>query len=420
MTHPPVPPPPGPWSGAVRPPVPPPPRPSAPPASLAPPPPAGLSVLPPVRQQHGAGTLVALVVLGVLALVALAAVGLQIGLDALPLAAALALVPLAGVLLAIRWVDRWEPEPWQALAVAFGWGASVAVLVSLVLNTGAQLLLVATGVPELEASAWAATVVAPVVEETVKALGVLLVFLAWRRSFDGPVDGLVYAATVAAGFAFVENILYFGTTMVESEEVAGAGSALVTVFLMRGVMSPFAHVLFTACTGLALGIAAERRSRGAWVVAFPVGLLGSVGLHALWNGSATMGDGTTFLTMYVVLQVPLFLGVVGLVVWLRRREAAVLRRRLGEYAAAWWFAPAEVHMLASLGERRRAAAWAATRGGPAARGAMRDFQRAATRLAYLRHRADRQGGDPRVRQDEGAALGAVVVARQRLARALAV
>ena len=32
-----------------------------------------------------------------------------------------------------------------------------------------------------------------------------------------------------------------------------------------------------------------------------------------------------------------------------------MRQRLSEYAAAWWFAPAEVVMLASLGERRRAA-----------------------------------------------------------------
>ena len=31
-----------------------------------------------------------------------------------------------------------------------------------------------------------------------------------RREFDGVVDGVVYAGLVAAGFAFTENILYFG------------------------------------------------------------------------------------------------------------------------------------------------------------------------------------------------------------------
>uniref|UniRef100_UPI001CB6BC6E PrsW family intramembrane metalloprotease n=2 Tax=unclassified Actinotalea TaxID=2638618 RepID=UPI001CB6BC6E len=396
--------------------------PTAAPPSMAPPGaapgPGGVVAAP--RRAHGVGTAIALGVLGVLVLVAIAVIGLQVGLRAVPAAAVLAFIPLALVMLAIKWVDRWEPEPWQALAVAFGWGASVSVLVALVLNTGAMLALVASGSSMLQADILGAAVVAPVVEEGIKALGVLIIFLVWRRSFDGPVDGLVYAATVAAGFAFVENILYFGSTVAATQGVPGGGAAVVTIFLMRGIMSPFAHVLFTACVGLALGIAAERTSRWAWVGALPVGLLLATVLHGLWNGSAMMGDGTGFITMYVVFQVPLFLGTVGLVVWLRRREARVVRERLGEYAATWWYAPAEVTMLASLGERRRAQAWAAGRGGPEGKAAMAHFQKVSTRLAYLRHRAQTDRADLRAAQDENAALGELVVARQRLQRALSV
>ncbi|WP_199424104.1 PrsW family intramembrane metalloprotease [Actinotalea solisilvae] len=392
------------------------------PPSMTPPglvPGAGGMLAPP-RRGHGVGTVVALVVLGVLVLVAIAVIGLQIGLAALPLAGILAFVPLALVLLAIRWVDRWEPEPWQALAVAFGWGASVSVLVALVLNTGAMMVLVAAGESALTADILGAAVVAPVTEESIKALGVLLVFLVWRRSFDGPVDGLVYAATVAAGFAFVENILYFGSTMAATQGIPGGGEAVVTIFLMRGVMSPFAHLLFTACTGLALGIAAEQRNRWAWLWLFPLGVLVAMVLHGLWNGSAMMGDGSGFIVMYVVFQVPLFLATVGLAFWLRRREARVVRQRLSEYAASWWFAPAEVVMLASLGERRRARAWAAGRGGPEGKAAMAHFQRVATRLAYLRHRAQTHRADLRAAHDENAALEDMLTARQRLQRALAV
>lgn len=377
-------------------------------------------VRPPTRRGvPGVGAIVLVAVLGVLALLAVVVVGLSVGPAALPAAGLLALVPLAGVLLAIRWVDRWEPEPWVALAVAFGWGASVSVLVALVLNTGVMLALVATGSDAAAVDVVGATVVAPVVEETIKALGVLLVLLAWRRSFDGPVDGLVYAATVAAGFAFVENILYFGTTITESAAHADAEAAVATVFVLRAVMSPFAHVVFTACTGLALGLAARSRSPYAWTWALPLGLLGAIALHALWNGSAVMSTERGWFGLYVTVQVPIFLVVVGLVVWLRRREGALVRDRLLDYADRGLFAPSELAMLASLRERRRARTWAATRGGSAGRRAMRDYQHAATRLAYHRQRVVRQR-DLGALQDEAALLSDLASTRLRLHHSLAV
>ena len=379
--------------------------------------PVGFAPTPRRRGQHGAGTVVALVLLGVLVLVAIAVIGFQIGIVALPGAAVLALVPLVGVMAAVLWVDRWEREPWQALAVAFGWGASVSVLVALVLNTGAMVAMVGAGSGETTANVLGAAVVAPIVEESIKAAGVLLIFLVWRRSFDGPVDGLVYAATVAAGFAFVENILYFGSTMSMTAGSADGGQAVLTIFMMRAVMSPFAHVLFTACTGLALGFAAQNRSRLTWLWTLPLGLLVAMVLHGLWNGSAMMGDGTGFLVIYVVLQLPLFLGTVGLAFWLRRREAAVVRDRLTEYAAAGWFAQVEVMMLASLGERGRARAWAGHRG-PGTRRAMRDFQVAATRLAYQRQRVRIHHPDPLTSAEEASLLQEVGAARHAVQRSL--
>ena len=51
---------------------------------------------------------------------------------------------------------------------------------------------------------------APVTEETLKGLGVLLIYLFRRREFDGIIDGIVYAGLIGAGFAFSENILYLG------------------------------------------------------------------------------------------------------------------------------------------------------------------------------------------------------------------
>jgi RsiW-degrading membrane proteinase PrsW (M82 family) len=391
------------------------PRPLPPNPAPAPPP-----LGPPLRRfgQPGVGAGIAVAVLGLLVLVAIGVVGANVGITALPAAALLALIPLTVVLIAIRWVDRWEREPWQALAVAFGWGASVSVLVALLLNTGAQMVLYLVGSQEF-AGVVGGAVVAPVVEESIKALGVLVIFLAWRRTFDGPVDGVVYAATVAAGFAFVENILYFGTTMAETAGTAEGTTAVATVFMMRAVMSPFAHVLFTSCTGLALGLAARSRSRWAWVLMMPLGLLLAMVLHGLWNGSAMMDSGSSFFLVYGLFQVPVFLGAVGLAFWLRRQEARVIRTRLGEYAASGWFAPAEVMMLASLRERRLARAWAEQRGGGRGKRAMQAFQDSATRLAYQRHRIMIQRMDARAMLDEGALLGEVNAYRHALMTSVA-
>ena len=146
---------------------------------------------------------------GLLTLAVVVYLAVSIGTGAVVVASVLALVPLAGLLAAVRWVDRWEPEPRSALVFALAWGAGVAVAISLFFNTAAMLALVLAGTDAAAAQITTAVVVAPLVEESAKGLGVLVVFLAWRRHIDGPVDGLVYAATVATGFAVVEDILYF-------------------------------------------------------------------------------------------------------------------------------------------------------------------------------------------------------------------
>lgn len=310
----------------------------------------------------------------------------------------LALVPLAGVLLTIRWVDRWEPEPRGILAAAFLWGAGVATAVSVLVNDTLSLVVYAATQDQATAGAVTAVVAAPLVEESVKGLGVLLIFLVRRRYFDGVVDGIVYAATVSAGFAFVENILYF----------VQYPQDLAAVFVMRGILSPFAHVVFTACIGVALGITA--RTRSGWMLAAPLGWLAAVALHAVWNGSAVLGVSTV---VYASFQVPLFACLVGLVLWLRSRERVELGRRLAEYAAAGWFSRYELEMLASPSARRSARAWAARRGTGRA---MREFQDAAMELAVHRQRVVTGRAHLVHPSDEHELLRRVVAARQALSR----
>lgn len=285
----------------------------------------------------------------------------------------LALVPLMIVLAAVWWIGRWEPEPPGLLAAAFLWGAGLATVGSLVITTSASLLVASSTGNRSGTELFSAVVVAPIVEESTKALGVLIVFLLRRRTFSGPVDGIVYACVVAGGFAFAENILYF----------VRADDYLVATFIMRGLFSPFAHVTFTACTGLAIGMSARRRSPAAWVWMTPIGLVCAITLHAIWNGVIASGNP---LVMFVLVSVPVFIVSMGIVAWLRWAERMTMRSRLDDYARAGWFAPAEVQMLTTGKGRRLGRRWAVSRG-PQAVHAMAVFQKTAAELAQLRQQA---------------------------------
>ena len=283
----------------------------------------------------------------------------------------LAFIPLLIVLTTVRWIDRWEPEPLRFLVLAFLWGAGIATVISLIANTATSLAIYQATGDVYSAESFSAVVSAPLVEEITKGLGVLFIFLVWRRLFNSVVDGVVYAAVVASGFAFAENILYFVTY----------SDSLAEVFVMRGLASPFAHIIFTSVTGLAIGLSSQRRSTAAWVWMFPLGLVGAICLHAFWNGAVSANP-----ELYFYIEMPLFLACIGIVIWLRRSERAAIRKRLQEYAAAGWFVPQEITMLTTTASRKSALTWAGRRG-PQARQAMEIFQQSAMELASLRQLA---------------------------------
>ncbi|NLG21193.1 MAG: PrsW family intramembrane metalloprotease [Actinomycetales bacterium] len=314
-------------------------------------------------------------------------------------------IALGIVVPVLLWVDRLEAEPARIMWFAFLWGALVSTAGALILNdigmaffAGLHLDPVFTG----------AVFVAPLVEEALKCLGVLVIFVVARREFNGVVDGIVYAGMVAVGFAFIENIIYLGGAY---NEFGTPG--LLGIFVMRVLVSPFAHPMFTICFGIALGMITHRRQ---WKFAFiPVlGFVAAVFLHFLWNFAALSTiDG--FLLAYVLVQVPLFIGFVVLLVYSRRSETRMLREHLTGYGINGWFTPAEVAMLTSPRERRRARAWAKGVGGTRAEQAMEAFQDEATELAIARHHLERGDPDPVWRHREQGLLHTVQARRAAFA-----
>ncbi|MFI9556609.1 PrsW family intramembrane metalloprotease [Nonomuraea endophytica] len=310
----------------------------------------------------------------------------------------LALAPVPVLLAAVLALDRMEPEPRSNLVFAFAWGAGVAVLVAGVVNSlNLHYIVDAANLTPDNARSVAATFGAPVVEETMKGL-VLLGLLRFRRAeLDGPTDGIIYASMVGLGFAMSENVSYYVAALTER----GVEGLAVTVVL-RGILSPFAHPLFTSMIGVAVAYAALRSGsvRVGYILA---GWIGAMLLHGLWNGMASYGGFGGLVIAYLILLLVLLV-MIGIVIKDRRRIVALIQRYLPPYAPTRLVDTADIHMLSALSRRRRARQWASAHGGKRGLRAMSDYQLAATELGLLHDRAARRVVDEQTFHEEQRAL----------------
>lgn len=322
------------------------------------------------------GTLTSLLIV---LLTALNPVGTAIGL-------AFSSLALGIVVLAYLWLDRFEPEPPRLLVFAFVWGASAAVVIASVLQMFLELWLnTASATPSTELDPVTVLVGAPVTEEAAKGLFLILMMTGVRRNeLNSLTDCLVYAGLVGAGFAWLEDVLYIA----DGESLA---DSLVTA-LLRLIMSPFAHSLFTMLFAVGVWFSLNRRSAIARTVCILGGYAAAVLLHALWNGSALLGA-ETYLGIYAFWMMPIFGLAVTLAISSRRREQRVVTEKLPGMVAAGVVTPNEATWLGSLRSRRTAIAEANRFGGKQAGKSVTLFVHQVIALAFVRDRVDRGFGD---------------------------
>jgi hypothetical protein len=161
-------------------------------------------------------------------------------------------------------------------------------------------------------------------------------------------------------------------------------------FLVRGILAPFAHPLFTIPIGIGLALAAGNRSMRSKAVPPVVGLLTAIAIHSAWNSTFLL----TFpllVMVAVAVYVPAFVGVL---ITVRRgldREGALVRTHLANEVEEGVLEPEELEALASVRGRRRVLRAGAASGRPGRRAA-RELCHAASELAFHRELAS---GDPR-------------------------
>jgi RsiW-degrading membrane proteinase PrsW (M82 family) len=199
-----------------------------------------------------------------------------------------ALVPALLYLSWVRKTERYMTEAWGTLLRSFLYGALFATIVAAVI----ELILVSVGTAISHAvpgpdftflngnsslgELFLVLVIAPFVEEALKASGVVSKSSALRMVSDGPVFG----ASVGLGFGFFETFLYGLTLFLTSGLVAALGLVVV-----RSLSSVLLHGSSTGMFGY--GYASSKLSgRGSGAGLY---YLVAVAMHATFNIFASSG-----------------------------------------------------------------------------------------------------------------------------------
>jgi protease PrsW len=350
----------------------------------------------------------ALLLMGLLGLIFLALIGwLSTGLLGLLVGIMLGtlLVPL--YLSLALWLDRYEKEPIWMLAGTFIWGATVAVFFSFIFNT-INIMIFGSLFGAAAAGVMGGVVSAPIVEEASKGLALFILYWWKKDEFDGVVDGVIYAAMVGLGFAMAENFLYYGRTFAQ-----GGIEGSLFVFVLRGLISPFAHPLFTSMTGIGLGLARQSNNILVKFIAPVAGLLAAMTLHSLWNFSGIPLGLISFLGVYLLVMVPTLLGVLIVVFFALRREGRIIRHYLAPELQSGLISEQEYNALSSVGGRIGSSFQALSSGGFSGWRAYSRFSQVATELAFHRDRIQRGIASAETASREGAYVQTLLELRAR-------
>jgi RsiW-degrading membrane proteinase PrsW (M82 family) len=216
----------------------------------------------------------------------------------------------------VYWTDRYEKEPVLLLGGVFIWGAVIAAGAAFIVNTflGLGIYLFSGSQAFTELST--ADAVAPFIEETLKGMACLLVFLFFRREFDSILDGIVYAAITAIGFAATENVYYLYTYGFHENGVGG----ILYMFFVRVILVGWQHPFYTAFIGIGLAVARLSRNTSIKLIAPLVGWGIAVLTHSLHNTISTVFQGIQSVTIGMIFDWSGWIAMIMFVVWALYRE----------------------------------------------------------------------------------------------------
>jgi RsiW-degrading membrane proteinase PrsW (M82 family) len=230
----------------------------------------------------------------------------------------------------VNWLDRYEKEPKLLLGAAFVWGVVIAGGGAYILNTMFGIGIYLFTGSESAAEFGTTSIIAPIIEEALKGLAVLVVFLLFRKEFDSVLDGIVYGAITAMGFAAIENVLYIYRNGYQELGWQGFWTLVVIRVLLVGWMHPF----FTAFTGIGFAIARMNRNLLVKILAVPAGYAVAVMAHAFHNTFSSLIGGEGGFFIGILADYFGYAFMLGVIIWVIIHERGLLKMHLREEVAS--------------------------------------------------------------------------------------
>lgn len=258
----------------------------------------------------------------------------------------------------LYWLDRYEKEPKLLLGGVFLWGVIVAAGAAFIINTTFAIGIFTLTGSEIAAEFTSASIIAPVVEEVLKGLAVLGVFLVFRREFDSVLDGMIYAGVTALGFAATENSYYIFAYGYQESGWTG----ILVLWFIRVILVGWQHPFYTAFFGIGLALARLNRNWAVKILAPLLGLAVAIFAHAFHNTLAGLISGLGGLAFTTLLDWTGWLLMGGIAIWAIAHEQAYLRKHLLEEVNAGLIHPRQ-YQVACSGWRQMGARLAALFGG---------------------------------------------------------
>lgn len=218
----------------------------------------------------------------------------------------------------LAWAARLKPTVLSWLA-AFGWGTGGALIFAGYGNTVIDSAVAASNLSDDAVDVVTSVVTGPLVEETGKGIGVLVLVLAARKLLTRPAQGGVIGALVGLGFAWGEDVGYYVSALEDGM------SGLWESFLARALLGAYGHAIFTGVFGYALAWAVLRaRNVLVGLLAAAGGFVGALALHAQANGVGFLAPEDSWNLTYGAIEIPVLVVSVALLVWGLRRHQATL------------------------------------------------------------------------------------------------
>lgn len=243
----------------------------------------------------------------------------------------------------LNWLDRYEKEPKLLLAFMFFWGFVIAAGGAFIINTIGGLGVYMFTESESATDFVTASVFAPIVEESLKGLAVLIVFLFARKEFDSILDGMIYAGIAALGFAATENAFY----IYDKGFNQGGWESFWLLVFVRVILVGWQHPFYTAFTGI--GLAVSRMSRNGLVkfLAPIVGWTAAVLTHSFHNTFGSLVGGFEGLAIGTFFDWTGWFIMFLFAVWMILREGKLLPKHLSEEVTAGRLTAAQMRKASS-------------------------------------------------------------------------